>query len=67
MMHNNESFNGLYTQMINDVRLRSPRRTKSTFWGEEVSVSFLGTYGNISLWPVVQDRSDMSFVSNGYK
>lgn len=51
--------------MINDARmLRSPRRTKST---KNKSVSFLGTYGNISLWPVVQDRSDMSFVSNGYK
>lgn len=37
------------------------------FGGKKVSVSFLGTYSNIILWPVVQDRSDMSFVSNGYK
>lgn len=34
------------------------------FWK---GVSFLGAYSNISLWPVVQDRSDMSLVSNGYK
>lgn len=37
------------------------------FGRKRVSVSFLNTYGNIILWPVVQDRSDMSFVSNGYK
>lgn len=36
-------------------------------FSSNISESFLGTYSNISLWPVVQDRADMSFVPNGYK